>query len=72
MPYARHEEDPGGTVLRCAVMPSEQVGLDAPLMNVLRKRAGVWVPVTPTLAEIDQLVPAMDGADPARWYWITT
>lgn len=66
----RHEVAPDNSTLRAAIVPAEAAGLDADLLNVLRKRGGVWVPVTPTLAEIDAIVAAMAGAEPGRWYWL--
>ena len=46
------------------------LGEDDLLMNVLRIRGGVWMPVTPTLVEIDKILDAMEDAEPGVWYWL--
>lgn len=63
---------PQSPTLRVAMLEGESAGMDEDdlLLNVVRFRGGVWVPVTPTLAEIDLILDAMEGADPGVWYWI--
>lgn len=68
----RSSEKLEGSTLRVAMLSGADAGLgeDGLLMNVLRLRGGVWMPVTPTLVEIDKILDAMEDAEPGVWYWL--
>lgn len=72
MAYTRHKNDPGNCNLRAIMVSVESTGFDAPLLNVMRRRRDIWVQVTPTIAEINDLIEALQGADENVLYWMET
>lgn len=72
MAFQRHIEDPGNCNLRAIMFSPTSTGFDAVLLNVMRRRSNIWVQVTPTISEINDLVDAMEGADENVLYWMET
>jgi hypothetical protein len=72
MAYVRHVDDPGNCNLRAMILSPARTGFDANLLSAMRRRAGIWVQVTPTISELDDLIDALEGADENVLYWMVT
>ncbi len=70
MTYARTLEKSSASTLRvCKYTPAE-TDFDADYFHVIRLHSGAYVDVTPTTADMPNIIQAMAGAIAGQWYWL--